>query len=150
MSEREGKRARPRSRGPWYTAGLPFSCRPECGACCTRHQDYAYVYLKEEDIRRLSRFLGLSRREFLNRYAIVDDGDLVMKMEEPACPFLDGWRCRVYEARPVQCRTFPFWSESLTSRATWNRLKRFCPGINEGEIHSLKVIREHLRARDED
>jgi Fe-S-cluster containining protein len=136
------------SRPPWYASGLRFTCVPECGACCTNHDEYVYVYLTDEDIRAISRLLGLTKRAFLNEYTTVDDGDIVLKMVEPECPFLDGWRCTVYEARPVQCRTFPFWSENLRSRAAWRRLGRFCPGIDEGELLELERIRDHVRERD--
>jgi Fe-S-cluster containining protein len=40
-------------------------------------------------------------------------------MGEDACAFLDGARCTVYEARPTQCRTFPFWKENLRRRGSW-------------------------------
>jgi Fe-S-cluster containining protein len=135
-------------RAPWYASGLRFACIPECGACCTNHEDYAYVYLTEDDIRRISKHLGLTKREFLNEYTMLDDDEIVLKMVEPDCPFLDGWRCMVYEARPVQCRTFPFWTENLKSRAAWARLRRFCPGIGQGELLELEQIRDHVRERD--
>ncbi|MDX1388650.1 MAG: YkgJ family cysteine cluster protein [Acidobacteriota bacterium] len=135
-------------RSPWYASGLRFSCIPECGACCTRHEDYAYVYLTAEDIRRISKHLGLTRRDFLNEYTVVDDGEIVLKMVEPECPLLDGWRCTVYEVRPVQCRTFPFWKENLRSRAAWTRVGGFCPGVGEGEVVSLEQIKTHVRDRD--
>ena len=142
-----GARKRP-VRSPWYASGLRFSCVPECGACCTRHEDYAYVYLTTDDIRRISKHLGMSRREFLNEYTVLDDGEVVLKMVEPECPLLDGWRCTVYEVRPVQCRTFPFWTENLRNRAAWKRVGEFCPGIGEGEVVSLEQIKTHIRDRD--
>jgi Fe-S-cluster containining protein len=135
-------------RPPWYASGLRFTCVSECGACCTNHDDYAYVYLTDDGIRSISKHLGLTKREFLNEYTMLDDDEIVLKMVEPECPFLDGWRCRVYETRPVQCRTFPFWTENLKSRAAWQRLRRFCPGIDQGDLLELERIRDHVRERD--
>ena len=49
----EGSRKNPQNGGPWYSEGLCFECRPDCGACCTNHEDYAYVYLEGDDVDRL-------------------------------------------------------------------------------------------------
>jgi Fe-S-cluster containining protein len=129
---------------------LRFTCEPECGACCTQHEDYAYVYLVGDDVERLARHLGISQVEFRERYTILDDGNLALKIDRPECPFLEGWRCGVYEARPRQCRTFPFWPETLRSRSSWERLRGFCPGISRGERHSLEVIQRHLAEHEAD
>ncbi|HKB15929.1 MAG TPA: YkgJ family cysteine cluster protein [Planctomycetota bacterium] len=132
-------------RQPWYAEGLRFTCLPDCGKCCTRHGAYGYVYLEEGDAERLASQLGLDAATFRRTYTAKDDGHLVLRMDEPACPFLEGSRCRVYEARPTQCRTFPFWPENLRSRVRWERLREFCPGIGEGEVHPLHVIRSRSR-----
>ena len=132
-------------RQPWYASGLEFDCVPECGACCTRHGDYAYVYLSEDDTRRLADHLDLDPRAFLNEHTVIDDGDVVLKMVEPECPFLDGWRCTVYEARPVQCRTFPFWPEHLKSSTAWRDLAAEVPGIGRGRRHGEGEIRRRQR-----
>jgi Fe-S-cluster containining protein len=48
--------------------------------------------------------------------------------------------CRVYDARPEQCRTWPWWSKALESRETWEAAKPGCEGIGEGELHSAETI----------
>jgi Fe-S-cluster containining protein len=58
--------------------------------------------------------------------------------------------CSVYEERPLQCRTFPFWSFAMTSRSAWEALgvneaqggdpESGCPGINRGELHAREYI----------
>ena len=131
-------------RGPWYAGGLRFTCLPDCGKCCTRHGAYGYVYLEDGDAERLATHLGMTAAEFRRARTAKDDGHLVLRMEGPECPFLEGSRCTVYQARPTQCRTFPFWPENLRSRTRWERLREFCPGIGEGEIQTLPVIRARM------
>jgi Fe-S-cluster containining protein len=131
----------------WYAEGLRFTCRPDCGRCCSRHDDYAYLYLQDDDVAPLAAALGLDEEAFLSRFTAHDDGDLVLRMDGPACPFLDGTRCSVYRGRPTQCRTFPFWKETLRTRKTWQDLREFCPGIDEGEVHSLVTIRSRVAER---
>jgi Fe-S-cluster containining protein len=132
---------------PWYADGLVFTCQPDCGACCTNHDDYAYVYLEGDDLENLAAFLELDPDSFLERYTESSEGHTILSMERPECPFLEGTRCSVYPARPTQCRTFPFWKENLRSRAAWERLAGFCPGIGRGERRSLLSIRRSLNAR---
>jgi Fe-S-cluster containining protein len=53
----------------------------------------------------------------------------------------------VYEARPLQCRTYPFWSSSLGSREDWDTLGRSCPGVNKGKLYTEAEIEERLLMR---
>jgi Fe-S-cluster containining protein len=57
------------------------------------------------------------------------------------CSFLDGKRCSVYEGRPSQCRTWPFWPENMNAR-TWNReIVPFCPGVGKGRLYTAEEIK---------
>lgn len=134
-------------RAPWYAEGLAFTCRPDCGRCCTRHDEYDYVYLGRADVARLAAHFELTIAEFKARHTKKDDGHVVLRMDGPACPYLDGSRCSVYAARPEQCRTFPFWPENLRSRSGWEALASFCPGVGVGDRVPLYTIREQLRSR---
>ena len=132
----------------WYADGLRFTCQPGCANCCVNHGDYAYVYLEPGDAERLAEHLGLTPAAFRRRYTEREGEFRVLRMDRPACPFLEGTRCGVYAARPTQCRTFPFWGTNLASPGAWRRLGRFCPGIDRGEVHPLRVIRRRIAALD--
>jgi Fe-S-cluster containining protein len=134
-------------RPVWYAEGVRFACQPDCGKCCTRHGDYDYVYLERDDVRRLAAQLKLTITAFRARWTRRDDGHTILKMDGPACPFLDGSRCAVYDARPRQCGSFPFWPENLKTRAQWDELATFCPGIGKGDFVPLHAVRAQLRGR---
>ena len=50
------------------------------------------------------------------------------------CIYLDGEKkCTVYEARPAQCRSFPFWAENVRSDRSWQLTVSSCPGLDSEE-----------------
>lgn len=125
---------------PWYEKGLRFDCQ-RCGQCCTAHGDYAYVYLAEADVQALATQLELDRETFLERHCRWEDGWIVLRMDGPACPFLAEDRtCRVYAARPQQCRTWPFWRENLRREVWEGPVRECCPGIDQGTLHPREEV----------
>ena len=49
--------------------------------------------------------------------------------------------CAVYPVRPLQCRTWPFWPENLSSEQAWNHSAKRCHGMNAaGRTFSLNQI----------
>jgi Fe-S-cluster containining protein len=54
--------------------------------------------------------------------------------------------CRVYAARPKQCRTWPFWQRNLVSRDAWARAAENtpCPGMNGGTFFPAESIVKRL------
>jgi len=137
------------SSNPWYSNGLRFSCT-RCGNCCRNHGAYTYVYLAPADVSAIARHLGLSQRVFLETYCKAEDGWVTLRMDSPACPFLEnGNTCGIYPVRPKQCATWPFWTENL-EQVTWeNDVARDCPGIGRGELHSREEIERVARENDE-
>ena len=117
---------------PWFSKGLRFECT-QCGNCCRNHGDYNFVYLAARDVIAIADHLDLTPKAFVDEYCRVADGWVTLRMDEPACRFLEADnRCAIYPVRPKQCATWPFWGENL-KRATWEGpVKECCPGIGKG------------------
>lgn len=91
--------------------------------------------------------LDISIEEFVEKYTRLVDGEISLK-EHPRnydCVFLRDNKCLVYNARPRQCRTFPFWSENLRSKEAWEETRERCEGINDqAPIIPLDTILKNL------
>ena len=76
-------------------------------------------------------------------------GAFVVAVEDGAsCPFLSGGRCSVHPVRPEQCRTYPFWPETLASPGSWQVESRHCEGISAtGELYDLTRIARILNGQ---
>jgi len=137
----------------FYKDGLQFECA-RCGHCC-RHEP-GYVFLSENDINQATDYLSVDREDFLKKYCrIVDIGFFrrVSFIEKPNndCIFWqDGMGCSIYEARPLQCRSYPFWPSIMESGESWQEESKSCPGMNRGRTHSEKEIRKWLEKREND
>ena len=131
---------------PFFEAQpLRFECT-RCGRCCVAGGGY-YVFLSEHEAEEVRAHLGLSRRWFRRRYlSRLPDGDLVASWHDDGrCVFLnDRGECNIYPVRPVQCRTYPFWSEIVTRQQDWQRESRRCEGINRGKRVPVTRIVELL------
>lgn len=128
---------------PWYQDGLKFTCT-RCGACCTGAP--GYVWVSDDEIERLAEHRGESVEVFLKRF-IRRIGRRFSLIERPNgdCIFWQkGTGCTVYEARPVQCRTWPFWEENVETPEDWERVRGVCPGSGRGELHGVEEIESRL------
>ena len=54
------------------------------------------------------------------------------ELSQLQCVFLDATtnQCSIYEVRPTQCRSYPYWSNNLIGEAEWSAESKKCPGIN--------------------
>ncbi len=128
---------------PWWHQGVRFECQGT-GRCCISRGRYGFVYLTLEDRRRLAKHFGLSTQSFTRRHCARTEGFFHLKTVEGPCQYLEGTRCGVYEARPGQCRTWPFWPENMSPRI-WNReIAPFCAGVGKGPVRSEAEIRRLL------
>lgn len=125
---------------PWFREGLAFTCT-KCGACCTGQP--GYVWVNAEEIARLAEFRGMSVEDF-GRQFVRQVGDQYSLIERPGgdCIFWDRKvGCTVYQARPIQCQTWPFWPENIATKDNWEYVTKICPGSGEGQVFSVEEIR---------
>lgn len=127
------------AREKFYRDGIRFSCT-RTGKCCKSRGKYQYVYLCLDDRRRLAAHLGISTLKFTKRHAVKQDGLFHLTMAGDACPYLEGGRCVVYAARPLQCRTWPFWPENMKPRVWEKEVAPNCPGVGRGKLHTAAEI----------
>ena len=114
---------------PWFKEGLRFGCTG-CGKCCTGSP--GYVFLSPRDLENLAKHFQLSEEAFIKKYCREAEDQLCL-IDTPgtdACVFLKNNQCTAYEARPVQCRTFPWWIHNLQTPKDWEEAAHRCEGIN--------------------
>jgi len=128
---------------PWFQDGLRFACT-KCGNCCTGSPGFTWV--SEDEIDRLAARLGLDREAFIRKYTRSawrqgEERRSLVELRRGDCVFwVSGTGCSVYEDRPRQCRTWPFWRSNLAERDDWVAAARECPGMDRGQLHAVAEI----------
>lgn len=137
---------------PFYSTGLRFECT-RCGACC--RYEPGFVFLSKNDIRRLASVLKSEEKDFVRRYCriVMHGGKKRVSLKEKNnydCVFWKDGGCIVYNARPFQCRSYPFWSTFLGAKMSWENEKQSCPGIGTGPLYSKEEINRWLALKREE
>ena len=135
----------------WYGPGLRFACT-RCGSCCTGEP--GTVRFTPEEERAMARRLGLEEHVFRAMHVrrLRDGTPVLRERSNGDCTLFergpDGkGGCRAYEARPRQCRTWPFWAEIVATPGDWQEAALSCPGMDRGPLHPAEEI---LRASLDD
>jgi Fe-S-cluster containining protein len=95
------------SKEAYYTRALcqlNFNCT-KCGNCCRKQH---VIQLTGKDIVRASRYLKISRKEFIRSHAVKVENVWYLKNMWPFCEFLMNNECVIYEGRPIACRIYPY------------------------------------------
>lgn len=125
------------TRSYFFDQGLRFACR-RCGACCTGAP--GTIYVAPAELAPIATCLGLALPDLIHTYLHpFRDSYSIREDNRGHCLFFDAG-CAIYAARPMQCRTFPFWFRNLRSEARWRDVQRECPGIGQGPRHSREAI----------
>lgn len=139
---------------PWYAGGLAFECI-QCGRCCAGPNE-GYVWISDDEIVALAAHLKMTQEQFRKNYLrrVRGRSSLIEQPRTNDCIFLQPTasgdrRCSVYELRPMQCRTWPFWASNLSTPDDWADAGDRCPGINRGEPWDFAHIELRRRKTDE-
>jgi len=132
----------------FYASGLKFSCK-RCSSCC--RYESGFVYLSEDDVEKLMSALNMDRKAFIAAYCrwVAMNKNEVLSLKEKSnkdCVFWEDG-CTVYDSRPFQCVSFPFWENIVASSQSWEMAASGCPGINTGELRAESVINEIVKSR---
>lgn len=99
--------------------GFPFGfeasgCDSCNGNCCIGES--GYIWISKIEIENLAKHLNISINDLGMKYLTkigykYSIKELRLDKENFACVFFDlnKKQCSIYEARPSQCKTFPFW-----------------------------------------
>ncbi len=100
------------------------------GRCCTGES--GYIYVTKAEIFAISELLKMNVNDFGVKYLFKNGYKYSLKEKKIEdsyeCVFYDRESngCKIYMARPNQCKTFPFWDYFKTHI---DELKAECPGI---------------------
>lgn len=136
------------NRLPWYKDGLQFECS-QCGDCCSGAP--GFVWVDETEIEKLAERMEMDvdafERKFVRQVGVRKS---LVEYPDGDCIFLDpdSRGCTVYEDRPIQCRTWPFWNSNLSSRREWKETCRVCPGSGTGRLYTFEEIEVRRKERD--
>jgi uncharacterized protein len=124
----------------WFKDGLRFQCT-QCGNCCTGAP--GFVWVNKAEIQALAIRFKMEISDFEAQF--VREVGVRKSLVEHAngdCIFFDGEtrKCTVYEHRPRQCRTWPFWDSNIRTPEAWARTCEVCPGSGHGTLVSVEEV----------
>lgn len=125
---------------PWYKNGLKFECQ-RCGNCCSGVP--GHVWVSDEDIPLIAKHLDIDEITFRQRYIITKnaEGPRLAQRQNDDCAFYNSAHgCVIYEYRPRQCHTWPFWKSNVSKPKNWAGTSLNCPGMNQGKHRTADQI----------
>ena len=105
-----------------------------------------HVSITKPEVELLAKHLNMSVEDTRKKYCrrIGTHTSLIEQPKTLDCIFLQDSGCPVYDVRPNQCRTWPFWNSNLSHPDYWNMAAATCPGINRGRLYTFEEIENLL------
>jgi uncharacterized protein len=128
---------------PWYAAGLRFRCTM-CGKCCTGAP--GFVWVTDDEVAAIADYLRLPHDQmFAMHTRVVNEERSLREKANGDCIFWDKTAgCTIYDVRPAQCRTWPFWESNIKSPAAWQHTCDICPGSGHGDLIPAEEITRRM------
>lgn len=111
----------------------PSACDACEGNCCIGES--GYIWITKTEIQKLALHLNISVDEVGLQYLMkvgyrYSIKEKQLSEDNYACVFFDMQKkqCSIYEARPSQCKTFPFWDYF---KHNVQEVKDECPAIRD-------------------
>ena len=104
--------------------------------------------MDHEEIQALATAIGLEVADFVDRYTRrLGTRMSLIEYANGDCVFFNGQsrQCSLYDHRPRQCRTWPFWESNLSTPSDWAETGRACSGVGEGPLATLEAIEAKVR-----
>ncbi len=108
----------------------PLACK-ECDGRCCRGKS-GYIWVSRDEIKKIAKFLKIDeevfKKDYLSKIGYKFSIKEVLIKGEYECLFFDSStnNCKIYEVRPSQCKTFPFWDYFKTRE---DEVREECIGI---------------------
>ncbi len=108
----------------------PGACLTCDGICCNGEK--GFIWVNKDEIKSIAAFLGIDDGDFINNYLRKQGYKHSIKElktgDNYACLFFDRKKtgCTIYDVRPEQCRTYPFWPFFKTNPKV---VLDECPGV---------------------
>ncbi|MDX9814549.1 MAG: YkgJ family cysteine cluster protein [Sulfurimonas sp.] len=108
----------------------PKACALCEAKCCTG--DSGYIYVSSDEIENIAKYLKMNEREFIDNFLYKVGFKYSIKErkvgESYECAFYSKKHniCTIYDVRPNQCITFPFWEHF---KENVEELKKECIGV---------------------
>lgn len=100
-----------------------------CGECCYGEGG---IFMTEEEVGRIARFLGLPRERFVAGFCEERHGRIYISAgKDGFCRFhrkREG--CAIHPVKPHRCALWPFYEALLKDEDAWRLAMDACSGLN--------------------
>jgi Fe-S-cluster containining protein len=98
---------------------------PAHNNCCVRRREFGYgvveaAFIQEAEGDKIQRTTGIPLLTFSEKIHSSNGNEtLALRTVDAKCYFYESGRCTIYEARPLDCRLFPFDIVELPDGSLW-------------------------------